>query len=180
MVRSVRVRLCTLTFHGYARLRTLTPQHSARLCTLGLGDTEGDLLYSHAQVLCRKKNWCWWNFCLRALCAEKALKGLSGNKKKNVHACAPLDGEMAHTYAHLPPDTAHTCTSLTLVCVHASNHGSGEGGRPNQGKKRGRGVSGWGVEGEKTRQHARWNRGRIKTTLMRLTDLRRCWVLSGC
>ena len=46
---------CTLTFHGYARLRTLTPQHSARLCTLGLGDTEVDLLYSHAQVLCRKK-----------------------------------------------------------------------------------------------------------------------------
>ena len=55
VVRSVRVRLCTLTFHGYARLRTLTPQHSARLCTLGLGDTEVDLLYSHAQVLCRKK-----------------------------------------------------------------------------------------------------------------------------
>ena len=46
VVRSVRVRLCTLTFHGYARLRTLTPQHSARLCTLG--DTEVDLLYSHA------------------------------------------------------------------------------------------------------------------------------------
>ena len=55
VVRSVRVRLCTLTFHGYARLRTLTPQHSARLCTLGLGDTEVGLLYSHAQVLCRKK-----------------------------------------------------------------------------------------------------------------------------
>ena len=55
VVRSVRVRLCTLTFHGYARLRTLTPQHSARLCTLGLGDTEVDLLYSHAQVPCRKK-----------------------------------------------------------------------------------------------------------------------------
>ena len=55
VVRSVRVRLRTLTFDGYARLRTLTPQHSARLCTLGLGDTEVDLLYSHAQVLCRKK-----------------------------------------------------------------------------------------------------------------------------
>ena len=55
VVRSVRVCLCTLTFHGYARLRTLTPQHSARLCTLGLGDTEVDLLYSHAQVPCRKK-----------------------------------------------------------------------------------------------------------------------------
>ena len=54
MVRSLRVRLCTLTCHGYARLHTLTPQHSARLCTLGLGDTEVDLLYSHAQVLCRK------------------------------------------------------------------------------------------------------------------------------
>ena len=123
VVRSVHVRLCTLTFHGYARLRTLTPQHSARLCTLGLGDTEVDLLYSHAQALCRKKNWCWWNFCLRALCAEKALKGLSGQKKK-VHPCARLDGEMAHTYAHLPPNTAHACARLTLVCAHASNHGS--------------------------------------------------------
>ena len=55
VVRSVHVRLCTLRFHGYARLRTLTPQHSAHLCTLGLGDTELDLLYSHAQILCRKK-----------------------------------------------------------------------------------------------------------------------------
>ena len=55
MPRPVHVRLRTLTFHGYARLRTLTPQHSAHLCTLGLGDTEGDLLNSHAQVLCRKK-----------------------------------------------------------------------------------------------------------------------------
>ena len=32
---------------------------------------------------------------------------------------------MAHTYAHLPPNTAHTCARLTLVCAHASNHGSG-------------------------------------------------------
>ena len=104
MVRSVRVRLCTLTFHGYARLRTLTPQHSARLCTLGLGDTEVDLLYSHAQVLCRKK--------------------IGAGGKKNVHACARLDGEMAHTYAHLPPNTTHACARLTLVCAHASNHGS--------------------------------------------------------
>ena len=55
VVRSMRVCLCTLIFHGYARLRTLTPQHSARLCTLGLGDTEVDILYSHAQILCRKK-----------------------------------------------------------------------------------------------------------------------------
>ena len=32
---------------------------------------------------------------------------------------------MAHTYAHLPPNTAHACARLTLVCAHASNHGSG-------------------------------------------------------
>ena len=103
VVRSVRVRLRTLTFHGYARLRTLTPQPSARLCMLGLGDTEGDLLCSSAQVLCRKT---LVKKILRALCADKALKGLSG-KKKNVHACARLDREMAHTYTHLPPNTAH-------------------------------------------------------------------------
>ena len=55
VVRSVRVHLRTLTFHGYARLRTLTPQPSARLCMLGLGDRgQGDLLRSHVQVLCRK------------------------------------------------------------------------------------------------------------------------------
>ena len=46
-------------------------------------------------------------------------------KKKNVHACARLVGEMAHTYAHLPPNTAHACARLTLVCAHASNHGFG-------------------------------------------------------
>ena len=34
-------------------------------------------------------------------------------KKKNVHACARLDGEMAHTYAHLPPNIAHACARLT-------------------------------------------------------------------
>ena len=51
VVRSVRVRLRTLTFHGNARLHP-NPPHC--LCTLGLGDTEGDLLRSHAQVLCRK------------------------------------------------------------------------------------------------------------------------------
>ena len=121
VVRSVRVRLCTLTFHGYARLRTLTPQHSARLCTLGLGDTKVDLLYSHARVLCRKKNWCWWNFCLRALCAEKALKGLSGIKKKMctlAHAWTGRWRTLTHTY-HL------TLRTLNLVCAHASNHGSG-------------------------------------------------------
>ena len=32
---------------------------------------------------------------------------------------------MAHTYAHLPPDAAHACARLALVCAHASNHGSG-------------------------------------------------------
>ena len=48
VVGSVRVRLHTLTFHGYARLRTLTPQHSARLYMLGLRDTEVD---SHALLL---------------------------------------------------------------------------------------------------------------------------------
>ena len=53
VVRSVRVRFRTLTFHGYARLRALTPQPSAHLWTLGLGDTEGDLLCSHAWVLCK-------------------------------------------------------------------------------------------------------------------------------
>ena len=51
----------------------------------------------------------------------KALKGLSGQKK-----CARLDGEMAHTYAHVPPNTAHACARLTLVCAHASNHGSAQ------------------------------------------------------
>ena len=52
-------------------------------------------------------------------------------KKNNVHACARLDGEMAHTYAHLPPNTAHACARLTLVCAHASNHGSGAGTLPS-------------------------------------------------
>ena len=32
---------------------------------------------------------------------------------------------MAHTYAHLPPNTEHACARLTLVCAHASNHGCG-------------------------------------------------------
>ena len=50
-------------------------------------------------------------------------------QKKNVHTCARLDGEMAHTYAHLPPNTAHACARLTLVCAHASNHGSAGEGR---------------------------------------------------
>ena len=54
VVRSVHVRLRTLSFHGYARLRTLAPQPSARLCTLGLRDTEVDLLCNHALVLYRK------------------------------------------------------------------------------------------------------------------------------
>ena len=27
--------------------------------------------------------------------------------------------------ARLPPNTAHACARLTLVCAHASNHGSG-------------------------------------------------------
>ena len=63
-------------------------------------------------------------FVRRALCADRALKGLSGQKKKKVHACARLDGEMAHTYAHLPANTAHACARLTLVCAHVSNHGS--------------------------------------------------------
>ena len=54
---------------------------------------------------------------------KRHLRGFQA-KKKNVHACARLDGEMAHTYAHLPPDTAHACARLTLVCAHASNHGS--------------------------------------------------------
>ena len=56
VVRSVRVRLRTLSFHGYARLRTLTPQPSARLCTLGLRDTRVDLLCNRAMVLCRNKS----------------------------------------------------------------------------------------------------------------------------
>ena len=58
VVGSVCVCLCTLTFHGYARLRTLTHAYTPTLRTLvylGLGDTEVDLLYSHAQVLCGKK-----------------------------------------------------------------------------------------------------------------------------
>ena len=126
MVRSVRVRLCTLTFHGYARLRTLTPQHSACLCTLGLGDTEVDLLYSHAQVLCRKKIGVGGIFVYEHCVPKRHLRGFQV-KKKNVHACARLDGEMAHTYTHLPPNTAHACARLTLVCAHASNHGSGQG-----------------------------------------------------
>ena len=41
---------------------------------------------------------------------------------------------MAHTYAHLPPDTAHACARLTLVCAHASNHGSAPGTPNNWGK----------------------------------------------
>ena len=41
-----------------------------------------------------------------------------------MYACARLDGEMAHTYAHLPPNTVHACARLTLVCAHASNHGA--------------------------------------------------------
>ena len=124
MVRSVRVCLCTLTFHGYARLRTLTPQHSARLCTLGLGDTEVDLLYSHAQVLCRKKKLVLVELLFKSTVCRKGTQG-AFRSKKNVHACARSDGEMAHTYTHLPPNTAHACAHLTLVCAHASNHGSG-------------------------------------------------------
>ena len=54
--RSVCVRLRTLNFHGYARLRTLKPQPSARLCTLGFTDTEVDLLCNHALVLRRNKS----------------------------------------------------------------------------------------------------------------------------
>ena len=111
VVRSVRVRLCTLTFHGSARLRRITPQHSARLCTLGLGDTEVDLLYSHAQVLCRKKNWCWWNFCLAALCAEKARKGLSVQKKK----CARLRTLGRGDGAHLRTLTTQHCAHLRTL-----------------------------------------------------------------
>ena len=43
---------------------------------------------------------------------------------------------MAHTYAHLPPNTVHACARLTLVCAHASNHGSGPGWTSKGGKDR--------------------------------------------
>ena len=42
---------------------------------------------------------------------------------------------MAHTYAHLPPNTAHGCARFTLVCAHASNHGS-EVNQPSDGWER--------------------------------------------
>ena len=55
-LRPVRVRLRTLGFHGHARSRTLMPQPSARLCTLWRRDTEVDLLYTQALVLCGNKS----------------------------------------------------------------------------------------------------------------------------
>ena len=106
--------------HANARLHP-NPPHAC-VC-LGSGTRRG----TSCVVMHRfsaGKHWCWWNFCLRALCADKALKGLSG-QQKNVHACARLDREVAHTYTHLPPNTAHACARLTLVCAHACTHGSG-------------------------------------------------------
>ena len=114
-------RLLSMAMHAYAHLHPNTLHACVRL---GSGTQRWTSCIVMHRFSAEKKNWCWWNFCSRALCAEKALKGLSG-EKKNVHACARLDGEMAHTYAHLPPNTAHACARLTLVCAHASNHGSG-------------------------------------------------------
>ena len=95
-------RLLSMAMHAYARLHPNTPHACVHL---GSGTQR-------------------WTSCIVMLgWAEKALKGLSG-QKKNVPTCARLDGEMAHTYAHLPPNIAHACAHLTVVCAHASNHGS--------------------------------------------------------
>ena len=110
-------RLLSMGMHAYAHLHPNPPHACVRL---GSGTRRGTSCVVMHRFSAGKH---WWNFCLRALCADKALKGLSG-PKKNVHTCARLDGEMAHTYAHLPPNTAHACARLTLVCAHASNHGS--------------------------------------------------------
>ena len=95
-------RLLSMAMHAYAHLHPNTPHACVRL---GSG-TQRWTSYIVMHRFSAEKKLVLVEFCLRALCAEKALKGLSG-QKKNVHACARLDGEMAHTYAHLPPNTAH-------------------------------------------------------------------------
>ena len=120
-------RLLSMGMHAYARLHPNPPHACVRL---GSGTRRGTSCVVMLRFSAGKH---WWNFCLGALCADKALKGLSGPKKK-VHACA-----------RLPPNTAHACARLTLVCAHASDHGSG--GRGGRGGNRAPQNLGGGVAG---------------------------------
>ena len=110
-------RLLSMAMHAYARLHPNTPHACVRL---GSGTQRWTSCIVMHRFSVEKKLVLVELLFKSIVCRKGAFRS-----KKNVHACARLDGEMAHTYTHLPPNTAHACAHLTLVCAHPSNHRCG-------------------------------------------------------
>ena len=113
--------LCTLT-HAY------TPTLRTLVYAWARGHRGGPLVLSYTSSL-QKKNWCWWNFCLRALCAEKALKGLSGQKKMCTlaHAWTGRWRTLTHTYHPTLRTLAHALPWSVRTLLTTGRGGGGRG-----------------------------------------------------
>ena len=103
--------------HAYARLHP-NPPHAC-VC-LGSGTRRGTSCVVMLRFSAGKH---WSNFCLRALCADKALKGLSGKKKMCTcaHAWMGRWRTLTHTYqptlctlAHALPWSVRTLLTTGL------------------------------------------------------------------
>ena len=63
-------RLLSMAMHAYARLHPNTPHACLRL---GSGTQRWTSCIVMHRFSAEMKKWCWWNFCLRALCAENVV-----------------------------------------------------------------------------------------------------------